>query len=210
MAEVKIGRLVMGGCGTNCYLIYREGSKDVIFVDPADHGEQIYQKISEKGFQIQAILLTHAHFDHIWGANDLRKLTGAKIYALEEEKVLCESSQANVSEMAGRACTIRPNVYVKDGDRLTLADITFQVIATPGHTVGSCCYYFEESSFVVCGDTIFLESVGRTDFPTGDSGCLIRSIREKLFTLPDEVKLYPGHGDSTTVGHEKKYNPFCQ
>lgn len=210
MAEVKIGRLVMGGCGTNCYLIYREGSKDVIFVDPADHGEQIYRKISEKGFQIQAILLTHAHFDHIWGANDLRKLTGAKIYALEEEKVLCESSQANVSEMAGRACTIRPNVYVKDGDRLTLADITFQVIATPGHTVGSCCYYFEESSFVVCGDTIFLESVGRTDFPTGDSGCLIRSIREKLFTLPDEVKLYPGHGDSTTVGHEKKYNPFCQ
>lgn len=210
MAEVKIGRLVMGGCGTNCYLIYREGSKDVIFVDPADHGEQIYQKISEKGFQIQAILLTHAHFDHIWGANDLRKLTGAKIYALEEEKVLCESSQANVSEMAGRACTIRPNVYVKDGDRLTLADITFQVIATPGHTVGSCCYYFEEGSFVVCGDTIFLESVGRTDFPTGDSGCLIRSIREKLFTLPDEVKLYPGHGDSTTVGHEKKYNPFCQ
>lgn len=210
MAEVKIGRMVMGGYGTNCYLIYREGSKDVIFVDPADHGDQIYRKMTEKGFRIQAILLTHAHFDHMWGANDLRKLTGAKIYALEEERVLCESARANVSDMAGRACTIRPNVYVKDGDQLTQADVTFQVIATPGHTVGSCCYYFEEGGFVVCGDTIFLESVGRTDFPTGDSSRLIRSIKEKLFTLPDEVKLYPGHGDSTTVGHEKKYNPFCQ
>ena len=210
MAEIKIGRMVIGSYGTNCYLIYREGGKEAIFIDPADHGQQINQKVLEKGFQISAILLTHAHFDHMWGANDLRKASGAKLYALDAEQVLCESAQANVSEWAGRAATVKPNTYFKDGEEVTLAGITFKVIATPGHTAGSCCYYFEEAGFLVCGDTIFEESVGRTDFPTGSSSQLIRSIKEKIFTLPDDTVLYPGHGDSTTVEHEKKYNPFCQ
>lgn len=210
MAEIKIGRMVIGSYGTNCYLIYREGGKEAIFIDPADHGQQINQKVLEKGFQISAILLTHAHFDHMWGANDLRKASGAKLYALDAEQPLCESAHANVSEWAGRAATIKPNAYFKDGEEVTLAGMTFKVIATPGHTAGSCCYYFKEAGFLVCGDTIFEESVGRTDFPTGSSSQLIRSIKEKIFTLPDDTVLYPGHGDSTTVEHEKKYNPFCQ
>jgi len=159
MAEIKIGRMVIGSYGTNCYLIYREGGKEAIFIDPADHGQQINQKVLEKGFQISAILLTHAHFDHMWGANDLRKASGAKLYALDEEQVLCESARANVSEWAGRAATVKPNTYFKDGEEVTLAGITFKVIATPGHTAGSCCYYFEEAGFLVCGDTIFEESV---------------------------------------------------
>ena len=100
-------------------------------------------------------------------------------------------------------------MYVKDGEELEIAGIKCKVLATPGHTAGGTCYYFEEAGFVVCGDTLFAESVGRTDFPTGSMSTLVRSIKEKLFTLPEETTAYPGHGDSTTIGHEKKYNPFC-
>lgn len=208
MAELKIGRMVIGMYGTNCYLVYREGRQEVIVVDPADKGEQIYEALQEKGFTISGILLTHGHFDHIWGTKSLRELSGAKIYALDAQEKLCEDDGLNVSRQAGRPYTVVPDVYVRDGEELSIAGIAFKVIATPGHTADSCCYYFEEAGFLVCGDTIFLESVGRTDLPTGSGSTLDRSIRERIFTLPDSVQLYPGHGDSTTVEHEKKYNPF--
>lgn len=208
MAQLKIGRMVLGVYATNCYFLYNEGFGDAIVVDPADKGDRIYGALKEKGFSVAGILLTHGHFDHIWGANALRELSGAKIYALEAERQLCEDAELNVSAQAGRAYTVVPDVYVKDGEELTIAGITCKVIATPGHTAGSCCYYFSDAGFLVCGDTIFLESVGRTDFPTGSSRELIASVKEKIFVLPESVQLYPGHGDSTTVEHEKKYNPF--
>ncbi|MDE5803571.1 MAG: MBL fold metallo-hydrolase [Lachnospiraceae bacterium] len=208
MAELKIGRMVIGMYGTNCYLVYREGRQEAIVVDPADKGEQIYEALREKGFTVSGILLTHGHFDHIWGTKALREKSGAPIYALDAEAKLCEDDGLNVSRQAGRSYTVVPDVYVRDGEEVCIADITCKVIATPGHTADSCCYYFEEAGFVVCGDTIFFESVGRTDLPTGSGGTLERSIRERIFTLPDSVQLYPGHGDSTTVEHEKKYNPF--
>jgi glyoxylase-like metal-dependent hydrolase (beta-lactamase superfamily II) len=97
---------------------------------------------------------------------------------------------------------------VKDGQEIELAGMRIKVIATPGHTVGGCCYYFEEAGFLLAGDTLFAESVGRTDFPTGSMSTLVRSIQDKLFVLPEETKVYPGHGESTTIGHEKMYNPF--
>ncbi len=152
--------------------------------------------------------MTHGHFDHIWGTGALREFSGAKIYALEAAEKLCENDGLNVSRQAGRPYTVVPDVYVKDGEEICTAGITCKVLATPGHTADSCCYYFEEAGFLVCGDTIFQESVGRTDLPTGSGGMLERSVREKIFTLPDDTQLYPGHGDSTTVEHEKKYNPF--
>ena len=99
--------------------------------------------------------------------------------------------------------------YVHDGDELTLADITLRVIATPGHTIGGCCYYVEEAGILVAGDMLFKDSVGRSDLPTGDSGTLVRSIQERLFVLPDDTRVYPGHGGSTTIGYEKRYNPYC-
>lgn len=208
MAELKIGRMVIGGYGTNCYIVYREGGKEAIVIDPADRGEQVYETLAGKGFTVAAILVTHGHFDHIWGTGALRELSGAKIYALEAAEKLCENDGLNVSRQAGRPYTVVPDVYVKDGEEICTAGITCKVLATPGHTADSCCYYFEEAGFLVCGDTIFQESVGRTDLPTGSGGMLERSVREKIFTLPDDTQLYPGHGDSTTVEHEKKYNPF--
>ena len=209
MADLKIGRMVIGSVQTNCYFVYREGGKEVLVFDPADRGDHIYETLQKQGFCVKGILLTHAHFDHIWGCNRLKELTGAPLYAYEQEKALCEDAALNVSAQAGRACTVAPDRYLQDGEEITIADMTCRTIATPGHTQGSCCYYFGESGFLIAGDTLFAESVGRTDLPTGSMGVLVRSVKEKLFALPDETKVYPGHGDATSIGHEKQYNPFC-
>lgn len=209
MGEIKIGRMVLGTCSTNTYFVYREGSQDAVVIDPADYGEHIYESLQKNGFQVAAILLTHGHFDHIWGCEKLRALSGVKVYANEAEKDLLGDAKKNISAQAGRACTLHADAYLKDGDVLELAGITFQMIATPGHTPGGCCYYMEEAGMLICGDTLFEESVGRTDFPGGSMSTLVRSIKEKLFTLPDNTKCYPGHGGSTTIGYEKQNNPFC-
>lgn len=208
MGKLKIGRLMLGICQTNCYFIYRERSQDVIFFDPADKGDYIYETLKEKGFQVKGILLTHGHFDHIWGVNRLKELSGAPLYAYEAEKVLCEDAVTNVSDQVGRPYTVSPDRYLQDNEEITIADMTCRLIATPGHTVGSCCYYFAEEGILIAGDTLFQDSVGRTDLATGSMGALVRSVKEKLFVLPEETKVYPGHGEATTIGHEKKYNPF--
>ncbi len=208
MADLKIGRIVMGICQTNCYFVYEEGRTDVIVFDPADKGDYIYQALKEKGFLVKAILLTHGHFDHIWGVEKLKELSGAKVYAYEGEKEVCESASVNVSKNAGRACEIKADEYIRDGEEITVAGISCQLLATPGHTKGSCCYYFEKDKLLISGDTLFQESVGRTDLPTGSMSSLVRSVREKLMILPEDVKVYPGHGESTTIGHEKELNPF--
>ena len=208
MSDLKIGRMVIGSVQTNCYFVYREGENDVIFFDPADRGDYIYETLKDKGFNVKGILLTHGHFDHIWGCNKLRELSGAPIYAYEEEKVLCEDAVTNVSGQVGRPYTVIPDRYLKDGEEITVADMTCRLIATPGHTVGSCCFYFEKDGILIAGDTLFQESVGRTDLPTGSAGTLVRSIKDKLFMLPDDTKVYPGHGDITTIGYEKQNNPF--
>ena len=219
MAEIKIGKMVLGACQTNCYFLYRTGEHEAIVVDPADQGAGIFDALKRNGFLTAGILLTHGHFDHIWGCAELRERAGEDaeergdapvlVYACREEKPLLKDPEKYVSEMAGRPCTLDADVYVSDGQEITIAGMTCKVIATPGHTAGGCCYYFEEPGFLLCGDTIFLESVGRTDFPTGSMGTLIRSIQEKIFTLPEGTRLYPGHGEDTTVAHEKEHNPFC-
>ncbi len=208
MADLKIGKITLGICQTNCYFVYEEGKKEALVFDPADHGDHLFNALKEKGFSVGAILLTHGHFDHIWGVDQLKALSGAKLYAYEEEKELCADPGLNVSAQAGRACAVTPDVLLKDGEEFTLLGITGKVIATPGHTKGSCCYYFEKDKILISGDTLFLESVGRTDFPTGSMSTLVRSVREKLMTLPDDVKVYPGHGPSTTIGYERENNGF--
>ena len=208
MGNIKIGRMVLGMCQTNCYFVYREGSSKVIFIDPADYGEQIFKAMKDNGFEVAAILLTHGHFDHIWGCSRLRQLTSAPVYAYEGEEKVLLSADLNVSADAGRACTVKANTLLKDGEEVTVEGMTFKLIATPGHTQGSCCYYFEEANMLISGDTLFEESVGRTDLPTGSMSTLVRSVKDKLFVLPEDTVVYPGHGDATTIEHEKKYNPF--
>ena len=208
MAELKIGKMTLGSGMTNCYFIYREGESSVIFFDPATQGDYIYEKMQEHGFHIEVILLTHGHYDHISGVDALRKASGAKVYAMEAEKVLLEDPYVNISAQMHKPVTVQADGFFHDGDELEYSGKKCRVIATPGHTVGGCCFYFEEAGILICGDTIFAESIGRTDFPTGNVKKLLASVEEKIFTLPEETRLYPGHGSATTVGHEKQNNPF--
>lgn len=213
--ELKIGYMTLGTCATNCFYIQGKNSdgadtKEVLLVDPADRGDYIVQKLQEQGLHVIAILLTHGHFDHILGLQDVKRLSGAKVYALENEKSLLENTRLNLSEvMGGQACSADADIWLRDGEELMLGGITLKVIATPGHTAGSCCYYIPAYQKLISGDTLFQESIGRTDFPTGSTSDLIHSLKEKLFILPDDVQVYPGHGECTTIGYEKKYNPYA-
>ena len=214
MGKLKVGRITLGMCNTNGYFIYREGSADekgytpVLFVDPPDQGDYIHRGMENNNFKVEAILLTHGHFDHIFGAHELRARSGCKIYASELEANVLADAKLNVSADVGRPTTLKVNTFLKDEEELEIANMKFKVISTPGHTEGGCCFYFEEDDVLIGGDTLFEGSVGRTDLPTGSMSALVNSIKTRLFVLPDTTVVYPGHGDSTTIGWEKKNNPY--
>ena len=207
--KVIIGGYVVGMIQTNVYYLHLENCSETILVDPADQGEALVKALKEQGLQITEVLLTHGHFDHIGGVKEVVDETGAKVYACELEENLLQDPQLNLSADYRSPKTVKPDVLLKDGEEITLAGMTIRCIATPGHTEGSCCYYLKETGaepILLAGDTLFEESVGRTDFPTGSMSQLVRSVRDKLFLLPDETYVYPGHSGATTIGHEKAYN----
>lgn len=208
MADIKIGRIQLGMYQTNCYFLYREGNSEAVVIDPADSGDYIYEAMTGKGFVPVAILLTHGHFDHIYGVKKLKAKAGCKVYAFEAEKELLEDPHVNCSNSVGRPEIVVPDYFFKDGEECEFASIKIKVIHTPGHTEGSCCFYVKEAGILVAGDTLFCESVGRSDLPTGSTRKLINSIKEKLCILPDNTRVYPGHGGSTTIINEKENNPF--
>ncbi|WP_051638608.1 MBL fold metallo-hydrolase [Butyrivibrio sp. NC2002] len=220
IGEAAVGSMMLGMVQTNCYFVYKEDGKDheagtgtdeptpVVFFDPADSGDRIYEALKDRNFCVEAIYLTHAHFDHIGGVKELAELSGAKVYCYENEKRLCEDTEYNLSADYGLNLTVNPDGFLKDNEELSAAGLKFRLLATPGHTEGSCCYYFYEDGILISGDTLFEGSVGRTDFPGGSMSTLVRSCREKLLVLPDETIVYPGHGPATTIGYEKKYNSF--
>ncbi len=208
MSDLKVGKITLGSFQTNCYYIYREGNDKAIVIDPAEQGNRIYEMLKGKGFYVAAILLTHGHVDHIAGVSELKALSGAKVYANEKEADLLEDMKDNLSLMFGTPLKVTADELLQDGKRYMIGDISFQMFSTPGHTAGGCVYYFEEGGFLISGDTLFEGSVGRTDFPTGSMSLLVRSIKDKLFSLPDKTICYPGHGGTTTIGWEKDTNPF--
>ena len=205
---MKIEKFVLGSMGTNCYLVINEETKELVIVDPATCPDYVVGHVKSNGYVPQAIFLTHAHFDHVMGIDGWVKEFGIPVYLHEEEKKILGDPELNLSGLFGTSYSYGGVQCLKDGQEITIAGLTFKVIHTPGHTCGGCCYYCEEEGVLISGDTLFYQSVGRSDFPTGSMGTLVRSIKEKLFCLPDDVMVYPGHNDATCIGDEKKYNPF--
>lgn len=209
MSQLKVEQYVVGPVMTNCYFGIYKNTKETIIVDPGDQGDQLIAKIREEGLIPKAILLTHGHFDHATAAEEVAKEFGISIYANEAEQETLENASWNLSgAMAGVSQSFHADVYLKDMETIELAGFQIQMFHTPGHTVGGACYYLKEEKALFSGDTLFAQSVGRTDFPKGSASELIRSIQEKLMVLPDDVTVYTGHNEITTIGTERKYNPF--
>lgn len=205
---MKIEQYCIGQVATNCYFAINEETKEMLVIDPGDSAQMLAGNIRREGLKPQAILLTHGHFDHAMAAEELAGIFEVPIYAHEDEKGTLEDPAKNVSLMVGNRDAYHADVFVKDGEVLKLAGMEIKVLHTPGHTPGGCCYYLEAEGALFSGDTLFCQSVGRTDFPGGSMSGIVRSIKEKLMALPDEVQVYPGHMDLTTIGKERAYNPF--
>ena len=205
---MKIEQYCVGQVQTNCYFAINEKTQEVLVIDPGDSAQLLAEKIKQKGLKPKAVLLTHGHFDHAMAAGELAGMFGVKIYAHEAEKETLEQSGLNASGMIGRRDSYQADVFVKDGEVLQLAGMDLKVLHTPGHTEGGCCFYSVEDKVLFSGDTLFCQSVGRTDFPRGSMSQLIHSIKDKLLPLPDDVKVYPGHMGVTTIGMERRGNPF--
>ncbi len=199
--------IVVGPLAVNCCIISCPQTHQAAVVDPGDDAEKILRFLSSRTLKVSCILLTHGHFDHIGAAAELQRKTGAAIYAHREELPLIEAAadQAALFGLSAPA-PFRVDVTVEEGDRISLGELEAAVLHTPGHSPGSVSYVMEKQVFV--GDVLFSRSIGRTDLFGGDYELLLRSIREKLLVLPDETEVYSGHGPLTTIGREKKYNPF--
>lgn len=206
---MKIERFAIGPIRTNCYLVSNEDTKEAVLVDPADCPEYLVSHIRREQIQPKAILLTHGHFDHILGLDGFLKEWDMPVYVQEEEKDTMTNVRLNhTNAVIPSGYTFSDAVYLKDGQKIEAAGFVFEVLHTPGHTTGSCCYYAEAEQVLFSGDTLFLESVGRTDFENSRPAMIGASIREKLFVLPDDTRVLPGHDDETSIGHEKQYNPY--
>ena len=206
---MKVGKFVLGPVATNCYIGINEETKECFIVDPATCPPEFVSYIKNAGLTVKAVLLTHGHFDYIMGLDALLKEFPVPVYAHEAERDVLESEQLNSSaSMLGQPYSFSGADYVTNRQELRIAGFEIRVVYTPGHTIGGCCYYIEKEKTLFSGDTLFHGSVGRTDLPTGSMGQLVSSVRDRLFVLPDDTKVYPGHMEETTIGYEKKYNPF--
>jgi len=200
-------QLCVGPLQVNCYIIADEKTKEAMVIDPGDDAGDILRVINEKGFTVRYLVLTHAHFDHTGANKDLKEATGAELLMHPDDKQLLESA-ANQGSMFGMRSAASPPAdrYVKHGDVITAGGVSLKVLHTPGHSSGGICLLGQ--GMVFTGDALFAGSIGRTDLPGGDFHALIRSIQQNLMTLPDETKVYSGHGPSSTIGIERSENPF--
>jgi hydroxyacylglutathione hydrolase len=207
---LEIIPLVLGPVATNAYLVGETLSQTAVVVDPAWDGELIVEEAKRRGWKIEQIWLTHAHFDHIGGiAGVVKNTQPAPRIALHPADLPLYSAQGGAALFGMRiAATSEPTIRLKHGQILSLYEYTFEVRHSPGHTPGHVVFYSAAEKVMFCGDVIFWGSIGRTDLPGGDYETLMRSIQSQILTLPNETRLLSGHGGETTVGAERRYNPF--
>ncbi|MFE8702484.1 MBL fold metallo-hydrolase [Cytobacillus sp. FJAT-54145] len=203
-------QIPLGPLQTNCYILSNE-NKSCLIVDPGEEGKKLVNHLQQRKLKPQAIILTHAHFDHIGAVDHLREHYKLPVYIHEKEANWLMDPVLNGSQffMLGNSIKAKPaeHVFVKE-DKMTIGDFTFEVFETPGHSPGSVSFYFEKEGVVVAGDALFQGSIGRTDLPGGNHNQLISSIHNKLLVLPEETLVLPGHGPTTTVVEEMDSNPF--
>lgn len=203
---VVVKKIAVGMLETNCYVIYDDVTKIGACVDPGGSKERILSFLQEEGIELQKILLTHGHFDHVGALHKLKEHTNATVSIGKFEKKLLSKPEENLSSQFGVEISLTADHYLEDREMIKVGDMELQTIFTPGHTKGGVCFYLEKEHILFSGDTLFFNSVGRTDFPTGNMEELSNSVHGRLFVLPDDVKVYPGHGSETTIGYEKKSN----
>jgi hydroxyacylglutathione hydrolase len=203
---VKIHTIVVGDLRANCYILQSDTA--AIVIDPGDEPERIVRFIQDIKVQPSQIIATHTHFDHVLGVGTVRAKLKIPFLIHQDDLSMLESMQSRVRQFMGFEVPPPPKVdgYIKDGDSLKVGDETIRVLHTPGHSPGSIS--LSGNGYVLTGDALFNQSIGRTDLPGGDLNTLIHSIREKLFKLDDDTTVYPGHGPETTIGDEKLANPF--
>lgn len=206
---VRIESYALGPVMANCYLLYDETSRHGVVIDPGAEPNRVLSRIEELGLQVEAILLTHAHFDHIGAVEPVREKTGAPLYIHRVEGDWLIDPQKNGSGLWPGMEPIRcreADHYLEGGESLTFFGQTFRVLHTPGHSPGSVTYALD--GLVVSGDVLFAGSIGRTDLPGGDFDTLMRSIHDQLMVLSEDTRVLPGHGPETTIGREQETNPF--
>jgi hydroxyacylglutathione hydrolase len=203
--------LPVGLLQCNCSIFGDEQSREAIVIDPGDEIEKIVEVLDRHQLKVKAIVITHAHIDHVAGAHKLRALTGAPVYMNEADRELLDALDLQAGWL-GVATPPRTEVdsAANDGTVLRLGSSDFHVIHTPGHTQGSLSIWIPSQAKLVAGDTLFRDSIGRTDLPGGNSRQLLTSIKTRLLDLPEQTIVVPGHGPNTTLGREKEQNPFLQ
>lgn len=207
---MKIMYMVLGPFMTNTYILYNEETMEGLVIDPSFSPEHYIKAISKKKIHLRSIFLTHGHVDHMAGMNELRKaFPAAKMYMDKRDQPFLRDPEKNLSYMFPVPTLVDDaDVWVKDGDEIETCGYTFQVIDTAGHTPGGISFYMKREGLVFTGDSLFQGSIGRTDFPGGSLKELTGTIKKNLFSLPDSTVVLSGHGEQTTIGQEKKTNPF--
>ena len=201
----------VGPLQANCILLGDEEAGEAIVIDPGNDAERIHGRLTELGLKLKQILLTHAHIDHVGGALRLKQLTGAPIFLNEDDQLLLKTMKMQASWIGiPTPETASPDEGLADGQIVGLERYPAQVIHTPGHTQGSVCLHFAPLKLLVAGDTLFEGSIGRTDLPGGNFDQIIDSLHNRLLALPDETRVLTGHGPETTIGAERRSNPFLR
>lgn len=201
----------VGPLQCNCTILGDEEAHEAIVIDPGDDVSRIHRRLMELGLTLKQILITHAHIDHIGGALKLKRLTGAPIYLNENDLPLLKLMGAQAAWLGIETPdTAPPDEGLIDGLTVGLPNFSAKVLHTPGHTQGSICLHFVPLNLLIAGDTLFAGSIGRTDLPGGNFEQIIDSIQNRLLVLPDETRVLPGHGPATTIGEERRSNPFLR